>query len=144
MSVRRSIGFVLFGVVVWWVSNLYAWRNDNFLGDVVGDQPVQSILFFGLLLAVLAVGAWTLYKPTWWKTLLAFGLGITTAAFGLGLFTGITWWFLFAVGVSIFVLVTLWVVTTWDDDSLPSWLPVIGKRSRTNAAAPAPAPAPAP
>lgn len=134
MSVRRSIGFIVYGVVVWWASNLYSWRKDNGLDEMIGDSPVKSFVFFALVLAFVILAGVALAIPNRLTVALALLVGLIAGAVGASLFEGITWWFILLVIGALVVVVFLWIITTWDD--LPGWLGRIPDIRRTAPATP--------
>lgn len=113
MNIRRTLAFLFTVGLVGRLSYQLAWEPD--LRDRLLDSPWNSVGLLVLTALAVAMLIWAVIKPTQWRTLLAFGLGMSTAIWGRELLNGISWGqTLILVGI-VAGLVLLWFITTWDE-----------------------------
>lgn len=112
--VRKSVFFAV-TVVVTWVARGF-WDYNPKFRDVITEHPWQS---FGLLIiavASVALMIWGIVRPSAWKVISAFLLGIATAVWGNELLEGIGWRQIGAFAACVALLAVLWALTVLDAD----------------------------
>lgn len=111
---RKTIFFFATIVATWTARGF--WDYHPKFRDVVAEHPWQS---FGLLIigaASVALMVWGILRPSSWKVVSAFGLGIATALWGGKLFEGIGWQQVGAFAGCVALLAVLWALTVLDTD----------------------------
>lgn len=109
---RRTTGFVLTVALVARLCYQLAWEKD--LRERLLDNPWQSVGLLTLTVLAIATLVWSVARPSSWKTLLAFGLGIGVAIWGSDLLDGIDGGQVAILLATLAGLALCWVVTTWE------------------------------
>ena len=112
--VRKTVFFLITVVAVWIARGIWDW-NPSLRGRI-GDHPWQSVGHLALGVASVALLVWGIVRPSSWKVLLAFGLGVLAALWGKELLEGIGWMQVGVFAGCIALLVALWAFTVLDGD----------------------------
>lgn len=108
---RRTIAYAVLLPLLGRLSYQLPYEPD--LRDRLFGSPWQSVGLLTLSILALAALIWCVASPVWWRTILAFVLGLGASLWGNDLLGGIEWQqILLLLGILIGIML-FWVLTTW-------------------------------